>query len=44
VVANADLVVQATPEEATHWEKVQDVTLRGRQQPTAVAAPRNRGA
>jgi adenylate cyclase len=43
VVANAELVVQATPEEAAHWEKVQDVTLRGRQQPTAVAAPRHGG-
>jgi adenylate cyclase len=40
VVANAALLDAAGPDEAARWEVVQEVTLRGRAEPTRVAAPR----
>jgi adenylate cyclase len=39
VVANADLLERASPEEAARWQVIDEVTLRGRATPTRVAAP-----
>jgi adenylate cyclase len=41
VLVNCELVARAEPEEAAHWEEREPITVRGRSEPTQVAAPRD---
>jgi adenylate cyclase len=41
VLVNCALVAGATAEEARHWEERDPITVRGRSEPTRVAAPRD---
>ncbi len=43
VVANARLL-EAAGDEVAHWEEIEPVTVRGRSEPTYLAAPRQRSA
>ena len=40
VLVNCALVAGADPSEAEHWQEMEPITVRGRTEPTRVAAPR----
>jgi adenylate cyclase len=40
IVASMGAVEAASPGEAAHWKRLEEVTLRGRAKPTTIAVPR----